>query len=372
MPQPSRNKAYQNARNWLVLANLVVTLAMLLGALGLGLTDTFYDWAVRFVSARSVILFLYFLFFSVYTVLVSFPLSLYSGFLLEHRYQLSNQGFRSWLWEWTKKQLLSFGLTAPIVLILYGLIWNFERSWWILAWAGYAVFTLVLGKLFPVLIIPLFYKYSPVGDETLKRRIESLAKRYGFAVEHVFSLNLSKTTKKANAMFTGFGKTRRVILGDTLLNSFSHDEIETVVGHELGHCKHRDIWKQFAFGMVLSFFGFWLAYQWFGQAADQLGYGGAADVRAFPLLCLFFFLFGLVMSPLTCAFSRRAERRADLFALKSTGRREAFISALRKLGEMNLADLDPHPLIEFLLYDHPAIGKRIKEAQNYTTQLRSI
>lgn len=371
MSEPAKNKSYQRARNWLVLANLVLTLFTLLAAIGLGLTGSFYAWAVWFSSARYSILFFYFLFFFLYAVLVSFPLSVYSGFMLEHQYQLSNQCFHAWLWEWTKKELLSFVLTAPLVFALYVLIWNFETSWWLLAWAGYALFSLVLGKLFPILIIPLFYKYSPISDESLRGRIESLARRYGFEIQNVFSLNLSKTTKKANAMFTGFGKTKRVILGDTLLSSFSHDEIETVVGHELGHCKHRDIWKQFAFGMVLSLAGFWLAFQWFGQLAGEIGYRGAADVRAFPLLCLIFFLFGLVASPLTNAFSRRAERRADLFALEATDKRAAFVSALQKLGETNLADPEPHPVIEFLLYDHPALGKRIAQVRHYRQKVGS-
>ena len=256
-------------------------------------------------------------------------------------------------------------ISAPLVLILYAFIWHFESNWWFWAWVGYAIFSFVLGKLFPVLIVPLFYKYSPISDEELKRRIEALANRFGIKIQNVYSLNLSKTTKKANAAFTGFGKTKRVILGDTLLDSFNHDEIETVLAHELGHYKHWDVWKQFGFGVVLSFIGFWLAFQLLNHFSASLGYAGPADVRSFPLLCLVFFVFGLIMSPAGNAFSRYAERKADRFALDVTKDKISFIGAMQKLSQTNLADPNPHPLIEFFLYDHPAVGKRIQMAQNY-------
>ncbi len=361
----SKNKTYQKTRNWLALVGLILSLVILLSLIVFRLTFLFYDWATSMTSSAYGIVFFYFLFFSVYSLLFSFPLSFYSGFVLEQQYELSNQTFSAWLLEWAKKQLLSFGISAPLILLLYTLIWHFESYWWFLGWIGYAIFSLVLGKLFPVLIVPLFYKYSPISDEKLKEKIERLANRFGVQIKNVYSLNLSKTTKKANAAFTGFGKTKRVILGDTLLNSFSHEEIETVLAHELGHYKHHDIWKQFGFGIVLSFFGFWLAFQLLGIFFFLLGYQGAGDVRSLPLLSLIFFIFGLILSPARNAFSRFAERRADQFALEAIRDRSAFISAMEKLSDLNLADPNPHPVIEFLLYDHPAIGKRIQMAQRY-------
>jgi len=358
-------KAYQKVRNWLHLAGIGLTLAILISVLAFQWSNLFCAWANALIANRYGVLFVYFLFFSIYSSLVSFPMEVYSGFFLEHQYSLSNQTFPAWLWEWAKKALLSFGIIAALVLFLYLLIWNLPLSWWFWAWVGYAAFSLVLGKLFPVLIVPLFYKYSPISDQELKTRIEALASRYGVAIKDVYSLNLSKTTKKANAAFTGFGKTKRVILGDTLLESFSHREIETVLAHELGHYKNADIWKQFGFGVVMTFFAYWLSFRFIGEGSHALGFSGAEDIRAFPLLCLILFAFGLVTGPLGSAFSRHAERRADLFALKALGDKTAFISAMNKLGEMNLADPEPHPLIEFLFYDHPAIGKRIKMAEEY-------
>ena len=367
MVSEEKNKAYQRKRNWLTLYGLLLSFVILLSVILFRLTFLFQEWAYRITSSSYGVVFFYFLFFLMYSGLFSFPLSFYSGFVLEHQYELSNQTFFGWLWEWAKKQLLSFVISAPLILALYALIWHFEFNWWLFAWAGYAVFSLVLGKLFPVLIVPLFYKYSPISDETLRKRIEALASRFGIQIKNVYSLNLSKTTKKANAAFTGFGKTKRVILGDTLLDSFTHDEIETVLAHELGHYKHYDIWKQFGFGITLSFVGFWLAFQVLNGFSEALGYSGPADVRSFPLLCLVSFVFSLIMSPAANAFSRYAERRADQFALEVTHDKKSFVSAMQKLSETNLADPNPHPLIEFFLYDHPAVGKRIQMAERFET-----
>lgn len=364
----NKAKEYQKIRHWLHLFSILLTFAILGSVLLFNWSQLFCLWSKQIISNSYGVLFFYFLFFSLYSLIVSFPLDVYSGFTLEHRYSLSNQTFFSWFFEWVKRVVLSFFITTLLVLVLYFLIWTFKSSWWLWAWFGYAVFSLVLGKLFPVLIIPLFYKYSPIGDLVLKDKIETLAKRFGVSIANVYSLNLSKTTKKANAAFTGFGKTKRVILGDTLLESFSHEEIEIVLAHELGHFKNRDIWKQFGFGILVSLIGFWISYQLFDRISYGLGFGGAGDVQAFPLLCLILFVFSLIMGPLGNAFSRIAERRADLFALKALGNKRSFISAMEKLSAMNLADPNPHPVIEFLFYDHPAIGKRIQMAKEFESK----
>ena len=364
MTQP-KNKEYQHKKHLVYFASIALTLMILCSAIYLQLTFMFYGRALLITQSRLGVVFFYFVFFSLYSLIFTFPLSFYSGFTLEHQYQLSNQKFGGWLWDWTKRQSLGFGISAPLILLLYFLIWTFPHAWWLLAWLGYAVFSLVLGKLFPVLIVPLFYKYSPIADQQLKKKIEALADRFGLKIQNVYSLNLSKTTKKANAAFTGLGKTKRVILGDTLIGSFTHDEIETVLAHEIGHFKNHDIWKQFAFGTLFSLVGFWFAFHLLNHFSYQLHYDGAGDVRSFPLFSLIFFLFSLVMSPAANTFSRFAERKADRFALDATRDKPSFISAMQKLSDMNLADPDPNPIVEFVLYDHHSIGKRIKMAERY-------
>ena len=365
MPTSEKAKEYQRRRNWLELAGIVLTFAVLAAAIAFGWSHVFAEWARAVAHKPYPSLALYFLFFSLYSMAVMTPLSFYSGFVLEHQYGLSNQTLGAWLTEWLKKQILSFGIMLGLVELLYVYMWNFYAGWWLRAWAAYALVGLVMGKLFPVLIIPLFYKYSPITDLVLKEKIECMAGRFGIAIKNISSLNLSKTTKKANAAFTGMGKTKRVILSDTLLESFTHPEIEVVLAHELGHYKHKDIWKQFVFGTLISLLGFYLCNRFLAFWASRLGLGGPGYIDAFPLLCLIFFIFSLITGPLGNAFSRWAERGADRFALDVTRDRESFVSAMTKLSDLNLADPEPHPLIEFFLYDHPAISRRIQMARDY-------
>lgn len=363
-PDLTRAKEYQQKRNWLVLWNLLMTVALLSFMVVLNLHELFFRWS-SVAQNHYVILLLFFFYFSLYFLIFQLPLGFYSGFILEHRYQLSNQTVKGWCVEECKKELLSFVFACGLIAGLYAIIWHFQEYWWLLAWATYLMVSVVMGKLFPVLIVPLFYKYSPLEDAALKARLIRLADRFGIKIDSISSLNLSKTTKKANAAFSGMGKTKRIIIGDTLLNQFTHDEIETVVAHEIGHYKHLDIWKQLVFGAIFSLVTFWVGFQLIRVAFPEFGYQGARDLLGMPILFLIFYLCGLVIGPASNAYSRHAERRADQFALEKTGNKQAFISAMEKLSETNLADPNPHPIIEFLLYDHPAIQRRIEFAKRY-------
>ena len=358
-----RAKAYQKTKQILALVHLLYTPVLLVIAFVTPLSDSFKSAAAGMSANPTLIVILYFIFFSVYTLLLDFPFSVYSGFSLEKKYQLSNQTFRGWLWDFTKRALLSFLIFLPLIAALYWLIRHFPNSWWLLAWAGYAGVTYVIGKLFPVLIVPLFYKYGAVADENLKERILALAKKYDMPVGQIFSINLSRTTKKANAAFMGMGKTKRVVLSDTLLENFTTEEIETVVAHELGHYKQHDIWKMLGFGLVATFILFGLAFVLVDGLSLKLGFEGVADVAALPVLFLVFYLASVVFAPLQNAFSRWAERGADRFALRALRNVEAFISCMTKLGRMNLADPSPNPVYEWFFYDHPSIGRRIAMAK---------
>ncbi len=358
-------KEYQKKRQALSLFHLVLTplllaaafvspLSLMLKELALGVSANPYGTAA-----------VYFVLLSLYFLAFDGPLGFYSGFVLEHQYELSNQALGSWAKEFTKKTLLSFVFSLALIEALYALIWRFPARWWLIAWAGYAGLSYVMGKIFPVLIVPLFYKYSQVENASLKERILTLAGRYGLPVENVYSLNLSKTTKKANAAFMGLGRTKRVVLSDTLIENFTPNEIETVVAHELGHFKHRDIWKQLGIGLVTSFLAFWIVFRWFAPLSKALGFEGAGDLAALPLLLLIFQLFFLVLMPLQNGYSRRVERAADRFALKAYPNPDIFISCMEKLARVNLADPEPHAVYEWFFYDHPAIAKRIKMAREW-------
>ena len=358
-------KEYSLIRQKLSLVHLAFTIIVLTIPVVTPLSLAFKGWAESLTTNAYGAAALFFLFYSVYTFVIDLPFGFYSGHILEHRYGLSNQTLGAWTGNMLKKSLLSFFFSLALVMGLYFIIWKYPDQWWVFAWAAFSIVSYVMGKLFPVLIVPMFYKYGEVPDEQLRSRILALAKRYGMPVENLYSLNLSKTTKKANAAFMGMGKTKRVVLSDTLLENFSHDEIEVVVAHELGHFKHHDIWKQLIFGLVSSFIGFWISYALIGTLSSQLSYGGAADVAALPLLFLIFYIFSLALMPVQNGFSRVVERAADQFALKAYPHPETFISCMEKLADVNLADKNPHPVYEWFFYNHPAISRRVQMARDW-------
>lgn len=364
-------KAYQKEREILQLVELFLTPAVLALTLLSPLSQAFKNWALQLAGKNAPLeVAAYFFFFSVWLLVFDVPVSFYSGYHLEKKYDLSNHTLKSWTGDLLKKSTLSFLLSLLLIEALYALIRHFEL-WWVYAWAGFAFVSYILGKLFPVLIVPIFYKYGPVADETLKKRILDLAARYQMPVENVYSLNLSRTTKKANAAFMGMGKTKRVVLSDTLLENFNGDEIETVVAHELGHFKHGDIWKQLIVGTVISFIGFWMISRLMPVLTARLGMEGVADIAGLPLIFLLFSLFFMILMPLQNGFSRWIERAADRFALEAFPNVEAFISCMDKLGKVNLADPEPNPVVEWFFYDHPSIGRRIAMAKSYVPKDKS-
>jgi len=356
-------RSYELAKQKLALFHLTLTPVLLAAAVVFPLSKGFQSAAFSATGNAYLALAVYFLLLSLYFLVFDLPFAYYAGYRLEHRYGLSNQNLGSWAVFFLKKAFLSFGLSMILLQGLYAFLWRYPSSWWLMAWAAYALVSYVLGKLFPVVVVPLFYRYSPLEDDGLKERIVKLARRYGLPVEQVFVLNLSKTTQKANAAFMGLGRTKRVVLSDTLIQRFSPDEIEVVLAHELGHFRHRDIWRQMGFGLALSFLAFWIASRAVGPLARGLGLGGVEEIAALPVLFLIFYLFGLILTPAQSAFSRWMERSADGFALRAVADPQAFVRCMEKLAEVNLADPEPNRVYEWFFYDHPSLGRRIRMAR---------
>ncbi|MFA6563281.1 MAG: M48 family metallopeptidase [Verrucomicrobiia bacterium] len=290
--------------------------------------------------------------------LLTLPWSYFGGFRLEHRFNLSNQKLPGWVWDEIKGFVLMLVFMSIVAESVYALLRAAGVWWW--AWAaGFMTgFSLLLSFILPVLIVPIFYKLTKLEDESLAAKLRAMAEQVGAHVVGVFRIALGEKTKKANAAFAGFGRTRRILLGDTLLANFTVPEIETVLAHELAHFHYHDIWKNMAIGSALTAGGLWASDLWLRAVAG----GDLANVEHLPLLALGMMAFGLVTSPLTHAWSRRAEYRADWFALEMTRDAAAFESAMRKLAGQNLADMAPHPVVEFLFHDHPALSKRIAKA----------
>ncbi|MCS6910283.1 MAG: M48 family metallopeptidase [Anaerolineales bacterium] len=302
--------------------------------------------------------------------LLELPLAYYSGFVLPHRYGQSTQTFRGWV----KDQLLGLALSAvfglPILSAVYWLLRVTGEWWWLLAALGYLLFAVVMGVLAPIIILPLFNKYTLLGEEhaELTRRLTALAERAGTHVAGVFRFDMSRRTKSANAALTGLGRTRRILLGDTLLEAFTTDEIETILAHELAHHVHRDIPRGLAFSSGMMLIGLYLASLVLNWGVAVFGFEGPADIAALPLLALTLGAFGLVMMPLGNAYSRWRERLADRYALEVTHKPEAFASAFARLANQNLSDADPEAWAAFLFASHPPLRERIAAARAFAAE----
>ncbi|HJZ77139.1 MAG TPA: M48 family metalloprotease [Vicinamibacterales bacterium] len=294
-----------------------------------------------------------------------FPLVFYSGFLLERRYDLSNESFRAWIADQAKSLGVGLLLGAGAAELVYATMRAWPSAWWL---AGGVVFTaliVVLTNLAPVLLLPLFYPVKPLDRDALRARLLALAERADARVLGAYEWGLGGKTKKANAALAGLGSTRRILVSDTMLAEYSDDEIEVVLAHELAHHVHGDIWKGIAFESALVIAGFGAASFVLRIAAGHAGLRGPDDVAGLPLLLLTAGGVSLVTVPLAHAMSRRFERSADRFALDLTRNPGAFISAMRRLGAQNLAEEQPSRLVQWLFYSHPPMRDRIAAAQAF-------
>ena len=364
---------YNRARVWLVLAGLAWSGVIALLALATGFSARLRDGAARVAPRRLGPPMPYTLAATVLSTLASLPLSYYGGYALEHRYGLSNQTRRAWAVEQLKGLAVGLALELPLIQGVYWLIGRWPRRWWAILSALTVPFTIVLANLAPVLILPLFNKFEPLKDRALAERLKALAASQGVTVSDVLQMDLSRQTRKANAFFTGVGNTRRIVLGDTLLDEFAPDEVEVVLAHELAHQVHRDLWKLIGLGTLVTVATSYAVHRLTTPLIARFGarFGldperGVEDVAALPLLALLLGGVSLVFLPLQNAVSRNLiERPADRYALELTGKRDAFVSAMEKLGRMNLSDPRPPALVKYLLYSHPPLAERIAFGRSY-------
>jgi STE24 endopeptidase len=300
--------------------------------------------------------------------IIFFPFSFYTGYYLEHKFNLSNQTFFKWIWENLKGLLVSALIIIPVLLFFFYSLKEFGNLWWLPFAILLFIVSVILARIVPVLILPIFYKVTPVDNENLKSNIAALAGEAGIKVENVYKFDMSRNTKKANAAFAGIGKSKRILLGDTLLDSYSEDEIETVIAHELGHYKKRHIIKNIIIGTASSFLTLFLISLLYRISLTWFGYHSITTIAALPLLSLWGMAIGIIQTPLSNMLSRKYEYEADQYAVSSTGKPGAFIHTLEKLTLQNLGDKDPHPFVEWFFYSHPSIKNRIAAIEEYVSR----
>ncbi len=363
-------KKYELVHNILFLVDIVYTLAIILLFINMGGEGGYSSRLVGWIGSWCANYWLQILFYMIIITTVYMisllPLSFYSGFYMEHKYELSNETFSSWIKDKGKSLLLNIVFMVLFGEIVYLFLNVSQQAWWL--WVGivWILFGIVLSNIAPVVIIPLFYKLKPLEDTELTNRLVDLANRVKANILGVYEIELSAKTKKANAALAGLGNTKRILLGDTLLKNFTHEEIEVILAHELGHFYYNHIWKLIFFGGIISFGGLYVSSLVLESSVASLGFENITNIAAFPIFLICMFIFTLISTPLNNLYSRILERQADTFALKQTKAPKHFISSMKKLAELNLADEEPHPVIEFLLHSHPSIGRRVKFAEQFT------
>jgi STE24 endopeptidase len=366
--EQARQYARIRRRMWLL--ETITSAVYLLAWLFFGWAKSLATWLKTLTGNEWLLVLGFTIIFGGLASLLELPLGYYSGFVLPRRFGQSTQTLKGWIVDQLKGLLIS----APLGLIVLELIYLALRLagdwWWLWTGIGMLLFSVLLSNLAPILIMPLFNKFVPLGDEhaELAERLMKLAERAHTKVRGVYKFDMSRRTKAANAALTGIGNTRRIVLGDTLINEFSTDEIETVLAHELGHQVHKDIPILIGFGTIMTLGGLYLASLALHWAAGYFGFAGPADIAGLPALGIVLGAFGLVTQPLDNAVSRWREGLADQYAVQSTGKASAFASAMVRLANQNLGEVDPEKWVVFMFYDHPPLGERIKMASETPTQ----
>lgn len=299
------------------------------------------------------------------STLFGIPFKLYDTFVLEEKYGFNKTTPKVFVTDLIKGLLLAVVIGAPIFA---GLIWFFQtaggNAWWI-SWLVLTLIQLLLMYIAPVYILPLFNKFEPLETGELRTAIEHYAAKEGFELQGLFKIDGSKRSTRANAYFTGFGKTRRIALFDTLIANHSPEELVAVLAHEVGHAKCKHIHKQLAAGILSTGLMFYLLSLFIGRPGMYEAFRLNVDPQQLPLYAGLIF-FGFLYSPIaslmgifTNILSRKFEFEADAFAARTTGGAEELISALKRLSVDNLSNLTPHPWLVFLEYSHPPVLKRI-------------
>lgn len=356
-------RRYNHIRRWLSVADFALGFAFLILLLLTGWTGTLRDFALRHSSqSYALAVFIYLLLLLGISKALGFGLDYY-GFRLEKRFQLSTQRMRSWLWDEAKGFLVGLVMGGIVVELVYFLLRQWPQHWWLLAWALFMGLFVIMAQLAPVVFLPIFYKFEPLENEDLRRRLVVLSEHAGTRVRGVYRWKLSEKTKKANAALTGLGNTRRIILADTLLDNYAPEEIEAVLAHELGHHVHRHILKSIVVQAGITLLGFWAANWVLHYSVDHHMFEELSDFANLPLLALTATVISVLLMPALNAYSRFNERQADRYAFESIATVEPFISSMNKLAGQNLAERTPSKWVEVLFHSHPAISKRVAAAE---------
>ncbi|MFL6247821.1 MAG: M48 family metallopeptidase [Thermoanaerobaculia bacterium] len=332
-----------------VLALLLVT----------GMSRRMRDAAARVTQRPFVVAMLYIALLTIAVAILEFPVTYYSGFVVPHQFDLTDQSFTSWMVDMLKGLGVAIAI-GSVVGASALLVIRKVRRWWLPLWLASVPLVIFMVIIQPLVLDPIFNKFEPLKDEVLRRQLVDLASRAGIEGGRVYQVNKSKQTKTMNAYVTGIGPSNRIVMWDTLLAKMTHDEILGVMGHEMGHYVLKHIWKTLAFLLALSVIVFYITYRAYERITTERG-----DPATLPWLLIVASAISFLLSPVISGYSRMQEHEADVFALELTHLNESFATAFVKFAEDSKRDPSPHPFIKFWLYTHPPIAERIPFALHY-------
>lgn len=359
---------HSRIRDILYFAGFLYSVGVLLLVLMSPISTRLRDLAEKMTRRRWVVSIIYVALFMIVTAILQFPLAFYSGYVVPHQFDLSNQNFVQWLGDEGKELAVAIALSCIAGSLALFAIQTFKR-WWLVIWIGSIPLTILLVVIAPVFIDPLFNRFQPLEDQVLKERLLDEAERAGIEGGRVYQVDKSKQTKTLNAYVTGLGPTKRIVMWDTLLARMSRDEVVAVMGHEMGHYVLHHVWKGVAFSMAVSFVVLliapWAYTEGVKRWGARWGVRGPGDSAALPWLLIIVAVALFLLSPVINGYSRRIEHQADVFGLELTHLNEPAATAFIKLAKQSKVNPRPHPFIEFWRYSHPSIAKRIEFVLGY-------
>ncbi len=357
-------KLYEKEKRLLGLVSMFLSLGILLTFYYSG----FSEWLANFSLGHSIIwtFLIYVVTFHLVFALLSFPLHFYSDYLHEHKWKFSNQTVKSWLWESVKSFLVSLVIAFILLGLLFWIMASYPRLWWLIAGLAMGVISVIFATLIPVVILPLFNKYTPIENPELTSALEVILSGGGLKSSGFFKEDMSKQTKKENAFLAGLGKTRRVVLGDNLMDNMSIPEIESIIAHEVGHYKFKHIWKGMAIGLPQQLLVFFLLDLIMRTLFPEFLSSTRVNLTLLPMMAILVgVLSGLLFTIMSNAISRHFEAQSDRYALENINNPNSFLTALAGLADRNLANAYPSWWVKLLYYSHPPIGERLQMAENF-------
>ena len=345
--------------------SLIVTAIFLLALLYFDISRRFVQFVIGYSGSRVILIIVYFSMLYIVYSLLTFPFAYLEGYAIEHKYGFSTQTKKAWFYDWVKSVLVSYVLGAIVFCIIYIIIPAAPALWWLWLSLIMVGISIVLANIFPVMILPLFYKTTSLEDDGLKQEIIDLCNRANLKVRGIFRIDLSSKTTKANAAVVGLGNTKRILLGDTLLAKYRKEEILSALAHEIVHYRDHHTWWLILWQSTMTFIMFYLFYKIQPFVYAWFGFEHVSEIAAFPLFVILFSLLAYLFRPVGSALSRSYERKADRGALELTRDPDSFIGLIARLCNEQLSIAYPHALVEWYKYSHPSPGKRIAFADRW-------